>query len=76
MQEAIDSNTFFTTYQTDKDIILRSGCKDYPNWRAIHSSKSYNCAYQFAQTAAAQRGSQFYDQASRAQTKPLGTELR
>lgn len=57
----IQSVPFFTVYQTAQGIALRAGCQDYMNWQAIHSSKSYESAYRFAQIAAAHRAVPFDD---------------
>lgn len=46
---------YFTVYLTAQGIEVRSGCKDYPDWHALHTSKSYESAEQFAQAAATHR---------------------
>lgn len=47
--------SFFTVYLSDQGIELRPGCEDYPSFHALHTSKSYEAAQQFAQTAATHR---------------------
>lgn len=46
---------FFTVYLTEQGIELRPGYDDYPNCHALHTSKSYESAQQFAQTAESHR---------------------
>lgn len=50
-----DPMQFFTVYLTKDGIELKSGCQDYPNHQAIHTSRSYDSAYDFAKTAATHR---------------------
>lgn len=47
--------SFFTVYLTAQGIEVRPGCEDYLNWQALHTSKSYESAEQFAQAASALR---------------------
>lgn len=47
--------SFFTVYLSQQGIELRPGYEDYPNCHALHTSKSYESAQQFAQTAARHR---------------------
>jgi hypothetical protein len=49
------NQSLFTVYLTKQGIELRSGCKDYPHCHALHTSKSYESAQQFAQIAANHR---------------------
>lgn len=58
MQATIEP-AFFTVYVTEYGIELLPGCADYPNCQALHTSKSYESAYQFAQAAAAHRNLPF-----------------
>lgn len=46
---------FFTVYLTAQCIEVCPGCKDYPDWYALHTSKSYESAEQFAQAVAIHR---------------------
>lgn len=46
---------FFTVYLTEQGVELYEGCEDYPFHQVLHTSKSYELAYQFAQNAAAHR---------------------
>ena len=46
---------FFTVYLSQQGIELRTGCEDYPNFHVLHTSKSYESAEHFAQTAARHR---------------------
>lgn len=59
--QATFQTSFFTVYLTKVGIELRLGCEDYPNYRAIHTSLSYESAYEFAQTAATHRNLPFKD---------------
>ncbi|MGI0486676.1 hypothetical protein ACN4EK_14650 [Pantanalinema rosaneae CENA516] len=45
----------FTVYLTSQGIELHPGCEDYPYRQALHSCKSFELAYEFAQMAAACR---------------------
>lgn len=54
MKSTIKLN-FFTVYLTDQGVELYEGCEDYPFHQVLHTSKSYELAYQFAQNAAAHR---------------------
>ena len=47
--------SFFTVYLSKDGIELRPGCDDYPNRQALHTSKSYEAAQQFAQAVASNR---------------------
>ena len=49
------NQSFFTVYLTKQGIELRLGSEDYPNCHALHTSKSYQAAQDFAQTAANHR---------------------
>jgi hypothetical protein len=47
--------SIFTVYLTSRGIELHPGCEDYPYRQALHSCKSFELAYEFAQMAAACR---------------------
>jgi len=49
------NSSFFTVYLSAQGIELRRGFEDYPNCLALHTSKSYESAQQFAQAAANNR---------------------
>lgn len=42
----------FTVYLTSQGIELHPGCEDYPYRQALHSCRSFELAYEFAQMAA------------------------
>jgi hypothetical protein len=46
---------FFTVYLSNQGIELRPGYEDYPHCQALHTSKSYESAQEFAQAAASHR---------------------
>jgi hypothetical protein len=54
MSSAI-AQSFFTVYLSQQGIELRPGYADYPNCHALHTSKSYESAQEFAQIAASHR---------------------
>lgn len=50
--ELPSSEEFFTVYLTKFGVELHSGCSDRCSNYAMHTSKSYQMAFEFAQTAA------------------------
>lgn len=62
--KAIVNPSFFTVYLSEQGIELRAGFEDYPNCYPLHTSKSYELAQQFAQTAASHRNLPMRDQVS------------
>jgi hypothetical protein len=51
----------FTVYASKNCLELCVGSEDRADWVAIHTSKSYETAYEFAQNAAKHRGIEFRD---------------
>ncbi|MDX2212869.1 MAG: hypothetical protein SFY66_06220 [Oculatellaceae cyanobacterium bins.114] len=59
--QSSDQPMFFTVYASANCLELCAGCEDRSDWVAIHTSKSYEMAYEFAQNAAKHRGIEFRD---------------